>query len=169
MAVAIDALQVANEFLHVIDVVVQVELTVRHRHQARILPVGDVDLVVLEHGAHGVAQQRGVVARKRCHDQHGRLALEPGQRGGIIRETLEAAQLAERLVDFDTFVNGHVDPIHIDGADAELGFLVVLAQTVHQGVAGGDALGHGGLAEQAQRVAVELGGSLGQVRKRFHE
>jgi hypothetical protein len=54
----------------------------------------------------GVAQQRGVVARQRCHDQHGGLALELVQRGRVVGEALEAAQLAERLVDLDPLMDG---------------------------------------------------------------
>jgi hypothetical protein len=64
----------------------------------------------LEHGAHRVAQQRGVVARQRRHDQHHRLALEFGQGGAVVGEALEAAQFAKRLVDFDPLEDGHVHP-----------------------------------------------------------
>jgi hypothetical protein len=44
--VHVRAKQVADEVLHVIDVVVQVERAVRQRHHARIGPVGDEDVVV---------------------------------------------------------------------------------------------------------------------------
>ena len=136
MAVAIDGLQVADEFLHVVDVVVQVELAIRQRHQAGVLPVSDVDLVVLQHGLDRVAQQGGVVARQGGHDQHHGLGFELGQGRGIVRETLEAAQLAKRLVDFDALVDGHVGLVDLDGADAELWLFVIFAQTVHQGITG---------------------------------
>ena len=62
MAIAVLALQVADELLHVIDIVIQVKLAFGERHQAGVFPVGDVDLVVFEHAAHGIAQQRCVVA-----------------------------------------------------------------------------------------------------------
>ena len=153
---------------HVVDVVVQVEFAFLQRHEAGVLPVGDVDLVVLEHGAHRVAQQRGVVAGQRRNDQHGRLALEPRQRGGIVGEALEAAQLAERLVDFDPLVDGHRRSVDIDGSDAELGLLVVLPQAVHHVVAGRYPLGERVLAERRQWIAVQLGCRLGEVRERFH-
>ena len=45
----------------------------RERHVARVVPVGDVDVVVGQHRAHGVAQQRREVARHRRDDQHARL------------------------------------------------------------------------------------------------
>ena len=79
MAVAIDGLQVANEFLNIVDVIVQMEFTIGQRHQACVFPIGDVDLVALQHGLDSVAQQGGVVARQGSHDQHHRLGLERGQ------------------------------------------------------------------------------------------
>ena len=169
MAVTVLALQVADELLHVVHIVVQVELALLQRHHARVLPVGDVDLVALQHGAHGVAQQRGVVARQRRHDQHHGLALELEQGGRVVRKPLEAAQFAERLVDVHALMDGHAHAIHVHGADAELGFLVVLAQAVQQFIARRDAMGQLRLAERRQRVAVELGGGLRQVGEGLHE
>ena len=62
VAVAVSALQVTDELLHVVDIVVQVEFAFRQGNDAGIFPVGDVDLVVFEHGLDGVAQQSGVMA-----------------------------------------------------------------------------------------------------------
>jgi len=62
MAVAIGALQMANELLYVVDVVVKVKLAIAQRHQAGIFPVGDVDLVARQHGLDSVSQQGGIVA-----------------------------------------------------------------------------------------------------------
>ena len=87
----------------------------------------------------------------------------------VIGEALEAAQLAEGLVDFDAFVDGDVDAVDVDGLDAEFRLLVVLAQAVHQVVAGGHALRERVLAEGRQRIAVELGGRLREIGKRLHE
>ena len=61
VAVAVSALQVTDELLHVVDIVVQVEFAFRQRHDAGIFPVGDVDLVVSEHGLDGVPQQSSVM------------------------------------------------------------------------------------------------------------
>ena len=149
MAIAISGLKVANEFLHVIDVVIQVKLTLRHRHQAGIFPVGDVDLMVFEHGLNRITQQCGVVARQRRHDQYRRLTLEFGQCGRVIAETLEAAQFAKRLVDLNALMDGHGHAINVDRAQAELRLFVVFAQTVHQVVAGRNALCERALPEQA--------------------
>ena len=120
-----------------------------------------------EHGAHGVAQQRGVVARQRRHDQHRRLALELFQRGRIVGEALEAQQLAKRHVQLDALVNGDLDAV--DLADAELGLLVILAQPVKQRVGGRHALRHRHLAQQRVPIAVKLGSSIRHVRERLQQ
>jgi hypothetical protein len=56
------------------------------------------------------------------------------QRGRVVGEALEAQQLGKTACDrLDLLVNGHLDAVHIDRADAELGLLVVLAQAVQPG------------------------------------
>ena len=57
----------------VVDEVVEVEAAVLQPDVARIVPVGDVDVVLGEHRAHGAAQQGGEMARHRRHQQHPRL------------------------------------------------------------------------------------------------
>ena len=145
------------------------EFTFFHGHQTGVFPVGDVDLVVFQHGVDGVTQQRGVVTGQGSHDQHGRLALEFAQGRRVVRKALEAAQLAERLVDFNALVDGHINAIDIDRADAEFRFFVVFAQAVDQVVTGRNALSHGQVAEGHQRVVEQLGGRLCQVGKRFDQ
>ncbi len=169
VAVAVAGLQQADEFLHVVHVVVEVELAFRQGHEAGVLPVGDEDLVALQHGAHGVAQQRGVVAGQRGHDQHRGLALDGLERAGVVAEALEAAQLAEGLVQLHPFVDDHLVAVHLDGGDAEHRLLVVLAQPVQQVVAGGHALGIGRVAERRDRIAVDLGDGLCEFRERLHQ
>ena len=169
MAVAVHALQVADEFLHIVDIVVEVERPVRQRHGAGVFPVGDVDLVVFEHGFDGVAQQRGVVARQRGHDQHRRLAFELAQRRHVVRKPLEAAQFAKRLVQLDFFVNGDIHPVHIHRVDAKCWLFIVFAQAVHQVVAGGQALHHGQLRQRRVFLGQHLGSGLRQVHKRLHQ
>lgn len=168
VAVAVFGLQASDELLHVVDVVVEVELAFGHGHEACVLPVGDVDLVVLQHGAHGVAQQRGVVARERRNDQHHGLALERLEDVRLVGEALEAAQFAEGLVELDRFLDHDVFAVDLHGLDVELGLLVVLAQPIEQVVARGHALGHGQLAPDGA-LAVELGDRLREVRERLHQ
>ena len=57
----------------VFDIVVEAEGPVLETDVARVVPIGDVDVVIGQQRAHGVAQQRGEVARQRRHDQHARL------------------------------------------------------------------------------------------------
>jgi len=136
MAVAILALQVANEFLHIVDVVVQMEFTVGQGNQAGIFPVGDVDLVAGQHCFDRVAQQGGIVARQGRHDQHHGLFFELVQGGSIVAETLEAAQLTKRLVDLHTLVDGHIHTVHRHRLDAKGRFLVIFAKSVDQVIGG---------------------------------
>ena len=60
----------AEELHQVIHVIVEPERTVGERHVAGIMPIGDVDVVVGQQGAHRAAQQRGEMARERRDDEH---------------------------------------------------------------------------------------------------
>ncbi|MNQ78891.1 hypothetical protein D3C85_938140 [compost metagenome] len=55
----------------VIDVVVEVEAAFQHRHLTGVLPVGDIDVVVLQEALDRAAQQGGVVTRQGSDDQDG--------------------------------------------------------------------------------------------------
>jgi hypothetical protein len=55
-----------------VDVVVEIETAGRHRDMARVLPVGDVDLVIGQKGFHSATEQRGEVAG------HGRYKQQAG-------------------------------------------------------------------------------------------
>jgi hypothetical protein len=165
VAVAVHALQVANELLHVVDVVIQVEFAFGQRHQAGVFPVGDVDLVVLEHGAHGVAQQRGVVPGKRRHHQHHWLVLGLGQRGGVVGKAFETAQFAKGLVQLHPFMDGHAHAVHFHTGDVKGGLFVVLAQPVQQVVPRRNTLCHWDLVEWRQGVAEQFGRGLRKVSK----
>ena len=46
----------------VIDIVGEMKRAFAGGHVAGVVPVGDVDVVILQHGLHGVAEQRGEVA-----------------------------------------------------------------------------------------------------------
>ena len=56
------AAEEAEHVAHGVDVVVEVEAAGLDRHVARVLPVGDVDLVVGQEGLDRAAQQRGEVS-----------------------------------------------------------------------------------------------------------
>ena len=115
-----------DEILHVAHVVIERESAGLGGHHARIGPVGDVDLVVVQQFAHGLAQQRRVVPGQRCYHQHGGLRLHPGERGQVIGETLESQQPAKRLVDGHLLLHRHIVVVHAHAVDVELGLLVGL-------------------------------------------
>ena len=89
MRIAAEHVQDGN---HVVDIIVEIEAALRHRHRAGVAPVGDVDVVIGQEGLDGAAQQRRVMARHRRDDQQ--LRLRPARRA---REgALEMQQPAER-------------------------------------------------------------------------
>ena len=108
--------ELLEEADQVVDVVVEAELALREADVARVVPVGDVDVVVGQQRSHRVAQQRGEVPGERRHDQHAGLA-----RGDILLEIQHRAEgQRERrdLADRDLAVADH------DGMDAVGGALV---------------------------------------------
>ncbi|MCY1532270.1 hypothetical protein D9M68_675330 [compost metagenome] len=129
----------ADEVLDVVDVVRQVEGAVFNRHHARVDPVGHVDLVVLQQRAHGVAQQRGMVARQRRAHQHHRLVLQQLDGFRVVGIALEAQQLAERLFQHGLLDDGNVAPVGAHRLDVEAGFFIFLAEPVKQLIAGSQA------------------------------
>ena len=112
--------------------------------------------MVFQHGFNRVTQQRGVVARKWRNNQHCGLALEFGQRVGIVGKALEAAQLAKRFVDFNPLVNRHAGAVNINRLDAKSWLFVVFTQAVQQAVTGCHALGKRVLTHGRQWVAVNF-------------
>ncbi|MNK94657.1 hypothetical protein D3C87_1148650 [compost metagenome] len=149
---------VADEFLNVINVVRQMERADVGRDHARIDPVGHVDLVVLQQRAHGVAQQRGVVAGERGADQHHGLVLEQLDGLGVVRVALEAHQLAERLLEHGLLDDGDVPAVGAHRLDVKGGFLVFLAEPVEQFVAGREA----GCARHQGKRTERVGEGLGR-------
>ncbi len=159
----------ADEFLDVVDVVRQVEGAFLDRHHARVDPVGDVDLVVLQQRAHGVAQQRGVVARQRRGHQYHRLVLEQLDGLGVVGIALEAQQLAEGLFQHGLLDDGDVAPVGAHRLDIERRFFVFLAEPVQQFVAGGQAGCARYQRHRAERVGEGLGGRLGPRGQRVQD
>ncbi len=90
---------VTDKFLNVSNVIVELEPAIFERHHARVEPVGDVHLVVLQQGAHRIAQQCGVVAGQRRAHQHDWLVLQLTDSGAVVSEALEAQQTAKLFFD----------------------------------------------------------------------
>ena len=57
-----------NELLDVSDKVCEMKWPVGERHQARIDPIGDIDVVCWKQRAHGIAQERRVMAGEWRHE-----------------------------------------------------------------------------------------------------
>ncbi|MNI54231.1 hypothetical protein D3C73_1091190 [compost metagenome] len=156
----------ADELLDVGDVVVQPEFTFAAGHHARVDPVGHVHAVVAQQRAHGVAQQRGVMAGQRSHHQHERLVEHGVQLVGFIAVALEAQQLAERLAEFLVHHDRHALALDLDFVDAPFGLLVILADAMEQLIDRRQAISAGHLRPPVPLVGEELGVGLGLVHPR---
>ncbi len=78
----------------VIDVVVEIERTLRHRDHARVDPFGEVDVVIWQKAFDRAAQERRVVSRHGRDDEEARL----GSARWAIERALEVQQPAERAL-----------------------------------------------------------------------
>ena len=94
----------------VADIFVEAEAPFRDRYVARIVPVGDVDVVLGQHGAHGGAQQCGEMSGQRRDQQHARLRL--------VDVLLEMQQRGERRPVGRLFADRHLAVAHHDAVDA---------------------------------------------------
>ena len=94
----------------VIDILVGAEAARLQRHIAAALPVGDVDIMVRQHGLGGLAQQGGEMPCHRRHDQHLGLA----HRHGLAEMDQVAEGQAERHFFFHLLVTA-IRPGQADG------------------------------------------------------
>ena len=65
-------------------------------------------------------------------------------------------------------MNGYIDFANLHSVNAKLGLDIIFAQAVHQFIACRHAVCELRLAKGIQRIAVHLGGGMGQVCKRLH-
>ena len=108
--------QQANKTHHDIDEVVEIEPAIKERDIARIHPIGEVDVVVAQHGLDGAAQQGREVARQRGDDQHCRLVAA--------FFLAEVQQVAKRMRGHDLLGDADLCIIERDAADPEIGPVV---------------------------------------------
>ncbi len=97
-----------DDMLHIF---VKAEAALHQRDIARIDPVGDIDVVVGQQGAHRAAQERGEVAGHRRDHQHARLF-----RCAIFRKM---QQRAERRGKRDILDHAHAFAVHFHRVDRE--------------------------------------------------
>ena len=137
-----------DHFNHVVDVIVEIETALRHRHHARVGPVGDVDVMRWQEGFHCTAQQRRIVSGHRRHDKHARM-----RRPQRLRElAFEMQEAAERLfpdrLDFDR--NPHA--VHFGIVQTPFGFAIATCGAFEQLASGGDRFSELRRAERIERV-----------------
>ncbi len=99
--------QRAHEIDKIEGVVLDIELALRHRNIAGVVPVGDIDLAIGQQRIDRRAQERGVVARHRRHQQH-------PARFGLAALCLEMDQVAERALDHLLDADGVIAAIFAD-------------------------------------------------------
>ena len=97
----------------VVDKIVEIEIAGRERHVARIVPIGQVNIVLGQHGRHRPAQERGEMPRHRRDQQHLRLLLR-----GILGEMQQGR---ERPNPDLFFAHGDSAVADLCCVDAELG------------------------------------------------
>jgi hypothetical protein len=124
------------------------EIALGQRHQACVEPVGDIDVVVGQHRAHGVAQQRGMVAGQRRHQQD--LRVIEGCRA------LEAQQPAEGFLGDDFLADRNGLAVDHRMVQAEFRLLVAPRDAGQQFRTGGNAAAAGQIGEGAEGAGKEL-------------
>ena len=108
--------QMFHEIDKVEGVILDIEFTFGHGDVARVMPIGDIHLAVDQQRFHGRPQQRGIVARHRCHQQD-------FARLGFAARYVEMDQVAKGLFDHGFNVDQMVLAIFAgEGADTPIGF-----------------------------------------------
>ncbi len=133
--------ELPHECDHQIDVIVQVEAAIEHRYFARIGPIRDVDVMVLEQRFHGPAQQRGEMARERRHHQDAR----PRMLDVLL---FEVEQRAKGMARHHRFADIHGLVGYLDALDAEVRAFVPHAGARHHLAGGGGAAHHRMIGEK---------------------
>ena len=104
----------------VVDIVVEVEGAGRARHEAGVLPFGDIDLVMREEIAHRAAEKRREMPGHGRHDQDlGVLAAAPRR-----HLPLEIDEIAEGLRDQRALSDGDLAAAHLGLVDAPGGLAI---------------------------------------------
>ena len=157
------AAQLMQHFDDVIDIVVEIEAAFGDRHHAGVGPVGDVDLVGRQEGLDGAAQQRGVVAGHRCHDQHARLRML--QRPRMV--AVEIQQPAERLLPDRADHHRRSHAVDLGIVEAPFRLAVAARGALEYLAAGGDLLAEIGMRQRVERVLEQHLGGIGQHPRRI--
>ena len=145
--------QKMQEIDDVVDVVVQIEHVGHDRHVAAIDPVGDVDVMVRQHGLDRAAQQGREMSRQGGRDQNlGIVAV------GL---ALEMDQIAIGPVDRHLDLDRHFLAVDHRMVDAPFGLAVFVGHPRIDFSGGPHGLADGGVAEGVHGI---VGGKLKRIR-----
>jgi hypothetical protein len=95
----------------VLDVFVQTESAMRRRNVPHIVPIGNVDVVLGQHGTHGAAQKSGEMTGKRGDQKDPRL--------GKVAVLAEVQQRPKRGREHGTLAHGHLTVADRHAIDAK--------------------------------------------------
>ena len=138
-----------NKLNDVVDIVVEVERSVGARHEARVLPLGDIDVVIGKEVAHRAAQQRGEMPGKRRDDEDLRIGAQAPAR----HLTLEMDEIAKRLGDQGPLPDRDFAALHLGLVDAPNRAAVAPRGALEQLERGRGAAAERGVGGRIQRIA----------------
>ena len=147
----------------VVDVVIEIEATLRERHHARVDPFGHVDVVIGQKSFDRAAQQRRVMARHRRHDQQ--LGLRPPRH--VAEGALEMQQPAERALPDAVDMHRHALAADHGVVDMPFRHAVAARRALEHFHAGGHRLAVGGVRQRIGRIFEEQPGGVGKGARRI--
>jgi hypothetical protein len=139
-----------EELGQIIDIIVEVEGPVGERHQLRVAPVSDVNVVARQHPLDRSAQQRREVTRHRRDDQQLRMVL-----GSALAH--EMLQRAERLSEDDFLADADRLAADLGRFQAELGLSPDRRRMCEDVEAGGDNRAHRAIRHWIGRIVEPAG------------
>src|SRR5450759_112136 len=149
----------ADELLHIHHIIVKMEWPLVKWNIAGILPVGDVNLMVTQHGAYRIAQQRRKMPRQRRDNQHLRLIH--------YSRFHKAQQAAKRLVRCHLLIYRHFAFSDDHGIDTELRLPVALREAKHELKSGSVLVAARHISEWTERICVRVSTELGENSPRL--
>ncbi|MFO1033605.1 MAG: hypothetical protein U1E15_05840 [Hyphomicrobiales bacterium] len=144
--------QVGEHVDDIVGVVIEVEGACGQRHAAGIGPIGNINVMVREHGFHGVAQQRGIVAGHGGDDQQLGLAVDL-----LLAEMQESAEghLPDHL-----FMDADGLALHVHFGDVEMRLAIAAGEALPEMQRGDSRPAENGLREGISAVFPEGGTRL---------
>ena len=155
MRVAAEQMQDRDQ---VVDVIVEIEGALRHRHHPCIGPLGDVDVVIGEEALDRAAQQGRVMPRHRRDDEEAR--LRPAWR--VLEGTLEMQKPTERSLPKHGDVHRDARAADHGGIDIPLRLAISPRRALEQFQARSHGLAEGGIGQRIGGILVEQPCGIGE-------